>query len=186
MNIGRLKVMRRHYEDAEVMLKEALKIYREKKLYKRMGMIYYFLSEMYYQEIVEYDDDPFNKYKKEIREDISKILKYMKYSLYYSKKAKNIHYISQGYLLLGKILNRKDRPKEAINNLQAGHATVKISDYSKLFINLTVELADAYVKGSRSRDALLVLKAANKQAIKHKDIKSKNLLRDKIKDIQNR
>ncbi|MDA3883977.1 MAG: tetratricopeptide repeat protein [Candidatus Delongbacteria bacterium] len=186
MNIGRLKIMRRHYDDAESNLKEALKIYREKKLYKRMGMIYYFLSEMYYQEIVEYDDDPFNKYKKEIREDISKILKYMKYSLYYSKKAKNIHYISQGYLLLGKILNRKDRPKEAINNLQNGHTTIKISDYSKLYINLTIELADAYVKGSRSRDALLVLKAANKQAIKHKDIKSRNLLRDKIKEISNR
>ena len=110
----------------------------------------------------------------------------MKYSLHYSKKAKNIHYISQGYLLLGKILNRKDRTREAINNLQTGHTTVKISDYSKLYINLTIELADAYVKGSRSRDALLVLKAASKQAIKYKDIKSRNLLRDKIKEINNR
>ena len=138
-------------------------------------MIYYFLSEMYYQEIVEYEDDPFNKYKKEIREDISKILKYMKYSLHYSKKAKNIHYISLGYLLLGKILNRKNRTKEAINNLQTGHN-----------INLTTELADAFVTGSRSRDALLVLKAASKQAIKHKDIRSRNILREKIKEIQNR
>ncbi|MBN2789571.1 MAG: tetratricopeptide repeat protein [Candidatus Delongbacteria bacterium] len=186
MNIGRLKIMRRHYSESESTLKEALKIYREKKLYKRMGMIYYFLSEMYFQEIVEYDDDPFNKYKNEIKEDISKILKYMKYSLYYSKKAKNIHYISLGYLLLGKILNRKDRTKEAIINLQNGYTAVKISDYSKLYINITTELAKAYVKGSRSRDALLLLNAANKQAIKNKDIRSRNLLKDLIKEIQNR
>lgn len=181
--IARLKVVKKSYAEAEKSFKESLKIYREKKLYKRMGMIYYYLAEMFYNEIVEYEEDPFNKYKNEIKDDISRILKYMKYSLLYSKKAKNIHFIALGYLLLGKILKRKSRNKEAILNLQAGHSVVKISDYSKLYIELTFELADVYCKSSRTRDALLLLKAAQKLATQNKDNSTRNRLKDLIKEI---
>lgn len=180
---ARLKVMKKSYAEAEKNFKESLKIYREKKLYKRMGMIYYYLAEMFYNEIIEYEEEPFNKYKNEIRDDISRILKYMKYSLLYSKKAKNIHYIALGYLLLGKILKRKNRIKEAIYNLQAGHSAIKISDYSKLYIELTLELTDVYCKSSRTRDALLILKSAQKLATQNKDMSTRNKLKDLIKEI---
>jgi tetratricopeptide (TPR) repeat protein len=183
LHAARLKVMKKNYAEAEKNFKESLKIYREKKLYKRMGMIYYYMAEMFYNEIVEYEDDPFNKYKNEIRDDIGLILKYMKNSLLYSKKAKNIHFIALGYLLLGKILKRKNRTKEAILNLQAGHSAIKISDYSKLYIELTLELADVYCKSSRTRDALLIIKAALKLAVQNKDMITRNKLKDLIKEL---
>jgi len=184
LNIGRLKVMKKSYEEAEETFKESIKIYREKKLYKRIGMIYYFLAEMHYKQIIEFDDDPFMKYKHKTKEDISEILKYMKYSLSYSKKAKNIHYISKGYLLLGRILNRKNKSKLAIENLSLGLTNAKISDYSKLQVKLAMELAIAYEKKNRKRDSILVLKAVLKAAKKHNDINSTNIITDKIKDLK--
>ncbi|MBU4486664.1 MAG: tetratricopeptide repeat protein, partial [Candidatus Delongbacteria bacterium] len=183
LHIARLKILKKNYVEAEKNLKESLKVYREKKLYKRMGMIYYYLAEMYYGEIIEYEEDPFNKYKNDIKDDISRILKYMKYSLLYSKKAKNIHFIALAYLLLGKILKRKNRIKEAIFNLQAGHNAVKISDYSKLYIELTLELSDVYCQSSRSRDALLILRAAQKLSTQNKDMTTRNKLKDMIREI---
>lgn len=179
-HLARLKVIRKSYSEAEKNFKESLKIYREKKLYKRMGMIYYYMAEMFFNELVEFEDDSFNKYKKEIMEDISKILKYMKYSLLYSKKAKNIHFIALSYLLLGKLFKRKGKMKDAISNLQSGHNTIKISDYSKLYLELTYELADAYKNSSRTRDAILILKAAQKLASKNKDMTTKSRLKELI------
>ena len=184
LNIGRLKVMKKTYEEAEETFKESIKIYREKKLYKRIGMIYYFLAEMHYKQIITFDDDPFMKYKHKTKEDISDILKYMKYSLSYSKKAKNIHYISKGYLLLGRILNRKDKSKLAIDNLTIGLANAKISDYSKLQVKLALELAIAYEKKNRKRDSILVLKAVLKSAKKNNDINSTNKITEKIKELK--
>ena len=182
-NLARLKVIKKIYTEAEKNFKESLKIYREKKLYKRMGMIYYFMAEMFFNELVEFEEDSFNKYKKEIMEDISKILKYMKYSLLYSKKAKNIHFIALSYLLLGKLFKRKRKMKDAISNLQSGHNTIKISDYSKLYLELTYELADAYHHSSRTRDAILILKAAQKLASKNKDMTTKNRLKELISEM---
>lgn len=183
LHIARLKVVRSECKEAEKLFKESLKIYREKKLYKRMGMIYYYMAEMNFNNIVKFEDDPFNKSKNETQEDIGKILKLMKYSLIYSKKAKNINFISLGYLLIGKILKRKNRLRESISNLQSGYSTIKISDYSKLYTELVLELSDAYVKSSRTRDALLILKAAHKRSSANKDMTTKNKLKELIKDI---
>ncbi len=182
-HLARLKVIRKNYEEAEKNFREALKIYREKKLYKRMGMIYYYTAEMFYNELVEFEDDPFNKYKNDQKDDISKILKYMKYSLLYSKKAKNIHFIALSYLLLGKIFKRKARVKEAVQNLQAGHNVIRISDYSKLYLELTFELTDAYRSSSRNRDAILVLKSAQKLASLNRDMPTKVRIKELINEI---
>jgi predicted ATPase len=182
-HLGRLAVLRKQYDEADKCFRESLKIYREKKLYKRMGMIYYYIAEMYYNEMLEFEEDSFNKYKHEIKNDLSKILKHMKYSLLYSKKAKNIHFIALGYLLLGKLLKRKNRCKEAVVNLQNGHNTVKISDYSKLYIELTLELADAFRKCSRARDAVLILKSAQKLALQNKDMTTRNKLKELVSEI---
>jgi tetratricopeptide (TPR) repeat protein len=182
-HFARMKVIRKNYSEAEKNFKEALKIYREKKLYKRMGMIYYYMAEMFYNELVEFESDPFNKYKNDIKDDISKILKYIKYSLIYSKKAKNIHSIALSYLLLGKIFKRKNRMKDAVLNLQAGHNVIKISDYSKLYLELTYELTDAYRNSSRKRDAILILKSAQKLASHNKDMATKNKIKELIREI---
>ena len=72
---------------------------------------------------------------------------------------------------------------EAISNLQSGHNTIKISDYSKLYLELTYELADAYRNSSRNRDAVLILKSAQKLASKNKDMTTKNRLKELIREI---
>ncbi|MFO7809789.1 MAG: tetratricopeptide repeat protein [Candidatus Delongbacteria bacterium] len=183
MHIGRLKVLKQSYSDAEKNFKESLKIYREKKLYKRMGMIYYYISEMYYIRMTKFESGTLKQALLEMPDETGKILKNMKHSLFYSKKSKNIHFISLAYLLQGKILKKSGKIRDAVNSLQSGYSSIKISDYSRLYIDIVTELSDAFHISSRNRDALLILKAAQKRASANKDMKTRNKLKDMIKEL---
>ena len=183
LHSGRLKVVVKDYEQAEKFFKESLKIYREKKLYKRMGMIYYYLAEMYF-EILNSEQPDVNTDTTDKKEETAvKIIKHLKNSLIYSKKAKNIHFISLAYMLQGKLYRSTGRIREAVNSLQSGYISIKISDYSKLYIELVTELAEAYTLSSRKRDALLVLRAAQKRASANKDLQVRNRFKELIKEI---
>lgn len=180
-NIARVKVLKKSYDEAELTFKDAIKIYREKKLFKRIGMVYYYLAEMHFKQLTEYEDDTFSRYKQQKMEDITNIIKYVDYSLSYSKKAKNLHFIAMAHLLMGKILRRKQRIAEAVKEIQAGLTTAKLADYSRMQVELYVELAACYRLLDRHKDAESVLKNIHKQAVKHNDIKAKMTIEKDLK-----
>jgi len=141
---------------------------------------------MYYKRIEEYEDDPFVKHKSKTMELDNDVKKYMKQSIENSKKAKNIYYVAKAYLLLSKMLNRRNKINNAIINIDTGLLQIKNSDYCKLEVDLIREKGFSYVKNDKIKEAVILVKNMKKKSKKNNDLKSVILLEKDLEEIENR
>ncbi|PID26716.1 MAG: hypothetical protein CR982_08745 [Candidatus Cloacimonadota bacterium] len=158
-NFGRLNSFKRNYIEAENYFKEAINIFKEKKLYKRMSMVYFYFAEMYHKKI-EYHLDQNSTIvssKFDSSSDDEILIEELEKAYNYGKTSKNINIIGRITLLFGKTYNRVGEYDKAIDRLKKGIKFLEISDFSRIYTNLIIELSKSYLaKGNikKSRDII--------------------------------
>ncbi|MBN1970659.1 MAG: DUF2791 family P-loop domain-containing protein [Candidatus Delongbacteria bacterium] len=171
-NFGRLNSVKKNYDEAEQYFNESLSLFKEKKLHKRIGMVYYNLAEMFYKKIVYEEEASLYQTINVQTKDFDKILNFLDLAEQYSSMSKNLYYQGLTYNLLGKILNRLEKFNLAEKKLKEAVKIIYDTDFYKIYTDLNIQLSKSLFSSGKSEEAKKLLLDVQSYVRLHNDVKS--------------